>query len=132
MVDVLGYFWMLNVITRYFGIGLGLCGFICCRLLRVSMDCIDGMKEHLSATIPRDVADMVREVMELSGWDKSRCVSEGLRIGLPELIKRMKKVMETEKKKADKPTPEDEERAREEYWRKVILGKIHSDKWVPV
>jgi hypothetical protein len=28
MVDVLGYFWMLNVITRYFGIGLGLCGFI--------------------------------------------------------------------------------------------------------
>jgi phosphoenolpyruvate carboxylase len=97
------------------------------------MDCIDGMKEHLSVTVPRDVADMVKELMELSGWDKSRCVSEGLRIGLPELIKRIKKkVMETEKKKADKPTPEDEERAREEYWRKVILGKIHSDRWVPV
>jgi hypothetical protein len=39
MVDVLGYFWMLNVITHYFGIGLGLCGFMCCRLLRV----IDGL-----------------------------------------------------------------------------------------
>jgi len=85
------------------------------------------MKEHLSATVPRDVADMVEELKELTGWDKSRCVSEGLRIGLPELIKKYKK-----KKKADKPTPEDEERAREEYWRKVILGEIHGDKWVPV
>jgi len=83
------------------------------------------MKEHLSATVPRDVADMVEELKELTGWDKSRCVSEGLRIGLPELIKKYKK-------KADKPTTEDEERAREEYWRKVILGEIHGDKWVPV
>jgi Arc/MetJ-type ribon-helix-helix transcriptional regulator len=85
------------------------------------------MKEHLSVTVPRDVADMVEELKELTGWDKSRCVSEALRIGLPELIKKYKK-----KKKADKPTTEDEERAREEYWRKVILGEIHGDKWVPV
>jgi hypothetical protein len=90
------------------------------------------MKEHLSVTVPRDVTDMVEELKELSGWDKSRCVTEGLRIGLPELIKKIKKAMEREKKKADKPTTEDEERAREEYWRKVILGKIHGDKWVPV
>jgi len=27
MVDVLGYFWMLNVITRYFGIWIGVMWF---------------------------------------------------------------------------------------------------------
>jgi hypothetical protein len=86
------------------------------------------MKKDLHTTISPDVSDMVEELEKLTGWNRSRCVDEALRIGLRELIKKYKAMV----KKADKPTSEDEERAREEYWRKVILGEIHGDKWVPV
>jgi hypothetical protein len=91
-----------------------------------------GMKEHLSLTVPRDVLEMLENLSGLSGWNRSRCVEECVRIAYPILIKKMREHNPMSVKKSDKPTPEDEERAREEYWRKVILGKIHGDKWVPV
>jgi hypothetical protein len=84
------------------------------------------MKKDLHVTISPDVSDMIEELEKLTGWNRSRCVDEALRIGLRELIKKYRAMVQ----KADKPTLEDEERAREEYWRKVILGDIHADKWV--
>jgi hypothetical protein len=41
-----------------------------------------------------------------------------------EMLKALKNKSEKEGKQ------EDEEKLREEYWRKVILGDIHADKWV--
>jgi hypothetical protein len=90
------------------------------------------MKEHLSFTVPRDVLEMLENLSGLSGWNRSRCVEECVRIAYPILIKKLKESSPINVKKPDKPSPEDEERAREEYWRKVILGKIHGDRWVPV
>jgi hypothetical protein len=81
-------------------------------------------------TVPRDVLEMLDELSKVSGWNKARCVEECVRVAYPILIKKLRESNPMTVKKSDKPSPEDEERAREEYWKKVILGNLKDREWV--
>jgi hypothetical protein len=79
-----------------------------------------------SLTLSNDVLEMVEELSRLSGWNRSRCVEECVRLAYPNMVKRFKDLR--------KEVVSNAENAYwgNEYWKKVILGDIHADKWVSV
>jgi hypothetical protein len=84
----------------------------------------------LHVTVPRDILEMLNELSKVSGWNQARSVEECVRVAYPILIKKLKESGPMTVKKSDKPNPEDEEKAREEYWKKVILENLKDKEWV--
>jgi hypothetical protein len=93
---------------------------------------INRKRPDTHVSLPKDVWDMLDELGGLAGWGRSRSIEECVRVAYPVIVKRLKEtgVKPLLGKENKKPTPEDEERAREEYWRKVILGNLKDREWV--
>jgi predicted DNA-binding protein len=81
-------------------------------------------KKVVSVSLPDYAYASLEELSMLTGWSKSKIVEMAIVKFVSEMLKALKNKSEKEGKQ------EDEEKLGEEYWRKVILGDIHADKWV--
>jgi hypothetical protein len=86
-------------------------------------------KINVSLTLSPDVVDMIGELANVTGWTRTRCVEECVRYAYPE-IKRRFMAIKDRREEGEKGGNE-EERLREEYWRRVYLGQIKAGEWEP-
>ena len=49
-------------------------------------------KVHITCTLTRVSANLLEELMVITGWDRSRCIEECVRAYAPELIKKFRKI----------------------------------------
>jgi len=79
----------------------------------------------VSVSLPDYAYASLEELSMRTGWSKSRIGDMAIVKFASEMLKALKNKSEKEGKQ------EDEEKLREEYWRKVYLGEIPAD-WVSV
>jgi len=79
-------------------------------------------KVHITCTLTRVSANLLEELMALTGWDRSRCIEECVRAYAPELIKKFKKIGGTTGGQANKA-----ENLSERYLRHLIWGDIEDE-----
>jgi hypothetical protein len=84
-----------------------------------------------SFTLPFDVVAMIDELAQLAGWSRTRCVEECVRYAYPALKKRLQGVKARREAEEGEGGGDEEERLREEYWRRVYLGQLRRDEWEP-
>ena len=80
----------------------------------------------VSFALPQDVIEMIAELAEITGWSRSKCVEECVRYAFPEIKKRFTAI---KSRREEEEAVDEEEKLREEYWRKVITGQIKADEW---
>jgi metal-responsive CopG/Arc/MetJ family transcriptional regulator len=83
-------------------------------------------KKVISVSLPEYVYAALEELSMLTGWNRSKIVEMAVTIFVSEKLKALKDRREGE----EKQSKDDEEKLREEWWRKVLLGEIHADKWI--
>jgi predicted DNA-binding protein len=82
-------------------------------------------KKVVSVSLPDYAYASLEELSMRTGWSKSKIVEMAIVKFVSEMLKALKNKSEKKGKQ------EDEEKLREEYWRKVYLGEIPAD-WVSV
>jgi predicted DNA-binding protein len=82
-------------------------------------------KKVVSVSLPDYAYASLEELSMRTGWSKSKIVEMAIVKFVSEMLKALKR------EKEGKMSQEDEEKLREEYWRKVYLGEIPAD-WVSV
>ena len=82
----------------------------------------------MSLSLARDVVEMIEDFARLTGWYKRRCVEELVRYAHPELKKRLV-ALKAKRAEEEEERGDEEERLREEYWRKVFTGQIKANEW---
>jgi hypothetical protein len=84
-------------------------------------------KKVVSVSLPDYAYAFLEELSMLTGWSKNRIVE----MAIVKFASEMLKALKNKSEKEGKMSQEDEEKLREEYWRRVYLGEIPAD-WVSV
>jgi hypothetical protein len=85
-------------------------------------------RPNVHVTLPRDVLEMLEELSGLSGWGRSRCIEECVRVAYPDMVKRFKALGG----RADTNKDLEDVYWENEYWKRVILGDSKRHEWTQV